>query len=253
MRSNLVLHETLGMTMADAVDRLGIRPLCFGAAWKVLDLLVESAFSQAGHQPRGRRWLISDKVSLARTGTGSAQPLSSDADVWERLGMAYANTEQVRHSLVHRRASVGSDGAITGVDERNRSLRPLTAEEQEDFCRASLLAAGVVTSGKFDPRVRNRLVWHLDRLASVTNLLTVGAYDPAASVPRIEVEVDPEGIDLSMLKGRLRDRFPNSPEIDLILVFSGTEQRAIVYLEDAPDGVVQLDPESLPDWAPTIP
>ena len=48
---NVVLHETVGMTLDEAVDRLGIRPLCLGAAWKITDLLVEQALAASGVSP----------------------------------------------------------------------------------------------------------------------------------------------------------------------------------------------------------
>lgn len=51
MSWNMVVHDTIGLTVEGAVDQLGIRPLCFGAAWKITDLLLEHALSASGlHQ-----------------------------------------------------------------------------------------------------------------------------------------------------------------------------------------------------------
>ena len=43
------------------VKQLGIVPLAFGAAWKVIDLLVEYGLAAAGLAPgRGTRWTITE-------------------------------------------------------------------------------------------------------------------------------------------------------------------------------------------------
>ena len=53
------LSETAGATPASCVDLLGIRPLLTGAAWKVLDLLLEAALDLAGQTPdQNRGWSI---------------------------------------------------------------------------------------------------------------------------------------------------------------------------------------------------
>jgi hypothetical protein len=45
-------QSTVGMTVREAVERLGIRPLCFGAAWKVVDLLMEHSLAAAAPTPQ---------------------------------------------------------------------------------------------------------------------------------------------------------------------------------------------------------
>src|SRR4051794_29658913 len=61
MGVNIRLTDTLGPTPKSCVDLLQIRPLLTGAAWKVVDLLVEYALDEAGYRPsRGRRWSIQE-------------------------------------------------------------------------------------------------------------------------------------------------------------------------------------------------
>src|SRR5713226_3422130 len=61
----MTLTETLGPTPVGCVDLLKIRPLLFGAAWKVLDLLLEEAFVQVGVKPSlSRGFSIEQKRTL---------------------------------------------------------------------------------------------------------------------------------------------------------------------------------------------
>jgi hypothetical protein len=93
-----------------------LRPLAFGAAWKVLDLLLELASSNAG-TTAGGRLTIAKKERLARQGHGDLAPLTADRTLWRTLTSTYAVTTQARHSLVHRRAEVDQvTGSLTGRD-----------------------------------------------------------------------------------------------------------------------------------------
>jgi len=252
MSLHVMVHETLGMTMDQAVERLGIRPLCFGAAWKIVDLMLERALREAGLQPKhGARWTIAEKVSRARGGAGSANPLSADHDVWVRLLAAYTETEEIRHSLVHRRAQIGAQGEVAGEDRNKQPLRPMTASELEEFCRAAQLAVDALQHGLDGPRGRNRLLWHLDQLANVTGLPAVGAHEPSQTIPRIGVATDGAAdVDWPTIKERLRSTFPQAPEIDVLLELpAGT---FLVRLEDAPDTAERFEPASPPAWSTAI-
>lgn len=59
------ITDYAGMSPAECVDRLKIRPLLVGVAWKVLDLLLENALAISGQVPprNERRWRITDKVT----------------------------------------------------------------------------------------------------------------------------------------------------------------------------------------------
>lgn len=90
-----------------------LRPLAFGAAWKVLDLLIELALSQAGIAVG--TVTIAEKVEHARNAAGQCPPLTGDTVLWRALRATYAGTEEVRHSLVHRTAEVDrASGELTG-------------------------------------------------------------------------------------------------------------------------------------------
>jgi hypothetical protein len=75
-----------------AIDDLGdaarhalidqLRPLCFGAAWKVLDLFFELALHSDGLSPKQPgKWTIAEKQGLVCKGHGQCNPLSHNADI----------------------------------------------------------------------------------------------------------------------------------------------------------------------------
>jgi hypothetical protein len=59
--------------------------LAFGAAWKVLDLLLELAYANAGTTAASGRLTIAKKESLARQGHGTLAPLTTDRTLWRTL------------------------------------------------------------------------------------------------------------------------------------------------------------------------
>ncbi|HEV2058432.1 MAG TPA: hypothetical protein VGR11_03680 [Solirubrobacteraceae bacterium] len=159
---------------------------------------------------------------------------------------AYVALEQVRHSLVHRRATLGPAGEIVGVDRNGVPLVPLRPAEQEDFCRAVQRAVNALTSGAMNARGRNALLWHLDRIGNVTGLASAGAYEPQDRVPRIELRLDlAQDVDWPKIKAKLSKSFGS--EVDIVLV-TATGDRLFAHLEDAPDEEARLDLGDPPPW-----
>lgn len=115
-----------GHNPAECVDALGIRPLLVGAAWKVLDLLLEEALDQDGHiaPTRSGSWAIEEKRKKAVSHV--SQPAGFDAQDWSLLMDCYVRTVELRHSLTHRKAYTDpATGDLIGVDSRNQPLKPL--------------------------------------------------------------------------------------------------------------------------------
>lgn len=135
-----VVREYAGGVQDVYID---LRPLAFGAAWKVLDLLVELALTQAGVAAAGGSVTITEKVKRARTAVGLCPPLSSDAPVWATLTAVYAATEEVRHSLVHRQAEVDrasvTSPVATGMAGRWRRFRQPARRRSAELCSAQPL------------------------------------------------------------------------------------------------------------------
>ena len=131
-----------------------IAPLVFGAAWKVLDLLVELRLEQLGVSKNAQgRYSIEMKVGEVNNGTVSASapfdnPEGTLCTLWEQVLKCYAVTKELRHSLVHRQLKVDpSTGAISGTPGPTGVSPTLTPHELEAFCRVSEGVAEAVISG----------------------------------------------------------------------------------------------------------
>lgn len=189
-KAAMTFNATIGPTPGGCVKLLAIRPLLVGAAWKVVDLLFEHALADVGLTPdMPRGWSIKRKVSHAAA--GDAQPTQFVAATWSALTKTYAETAELRHSLVHRRAHIDAMDALVGVDDAGAPLRPLSADEQEALARAALRSAEIVTSPTADERTAPDLDRQLNLLAGVHGeaLPMVTMTD---SLPEITAILDPD-------------------------------------------------------------
>jgi hypothetical protein len=241
----------LGTTPDSAVALLGIQPLALGASWKALDILLEYALAAAGHAPQhARRWTISEKVAKARQGLGHAEPLTNDKPVWRALLNVYTETEQVRHSLVHRRVTKRQDGALIGSNAQGSPLPALTLAEQEACCSVVQRAVEAVIHGSLSRRERSDLAWNLDRLSSVHRQAMIGGHELTA-VRRFTVNVSAERgrfeIDGTHLKQRLAQ--PNSGQLTEVHFQAGADGGLVADLDEIPDGQHSVSLTAPPNWA----
>jgi len=253
MHVSIGVGETLGFTPEGCVDRLALRPLLVGTAWKVLDLLLEEALAQADvPHDRGAEYTITLKQQRARS--GGSRPSQFNPTAWSVLMSAYAETVELRHSLVHRQAHTTPSGDLVGVDRDGQPLRPLTAAEQEAFARTALTAAGVVLSTGRDPRNEARLLRHLADLAGLHQQQLDATTIPAI-IPEITIVVDPDPADstrhlVNMPAVRAWMPFPTVGDFADVIVaprdHPGQELRG--RLEDAPPEAVTIDFDAPPTW-----
>lgn len=252
--AGISVNETLGATPEGCVERLALRPLLVGAAWKVLDLLLEEALDQAGVAPDLRRgFSIKSKQGHARS--ASARPAQIATSVWAPLMGAYDATVEIRHSLVHRRAHTDATGALVGVDGAGQPLRPMQPVEQEAFARAALAAADQVLMPSVDARSEARLLSHLADLAGLHGLLVAAGAAIPSVLPELTVIVEPDPANpgqylLDVPDVRARNPFRASTDIaDLIVIPSDRPGQGLRgRLEDAPDVVSAIDPDAPPLW-----
>jgi len=242
----------LGPTSKKCVEMLALRPLLTGAAWKVLDLLVEAALDQAGAIPDQRRgWSINEKVKQARVGIVKPNFFSDSS--WAALLATYVNTAQLRHSLVHRTVHIDSNNSLVGLDKNGKALRPLTADEQDAFARTALRAASLAVSTSANSRMENDLLRHLHDLRKV-HRIPLPSVPPGDQIREIRVLVDPAPnapnqflLDLPAVKAKLA---PNRiTEADLVIVpRNRPDQELRGRWEDAPNDRMHIDPEHPPHW-----
>jgi len=168
-----------------AVDALKdeLAPLMFGAAWKVLDLLLEFALNRAGLAPARNDWSIAEKQQHALSGRGDRAVLRCSQPVWETLLRIYATTVEHRHCLIHRTAKVDArTGTMEGVDRNQRPLRPLTRGHQFALAKLAALAARGVLNGGIERRAEDHLKYQLDQLAMHTGSPPFGVGGASAPV-----------------------------------------------------------------------
>ena len=147
-----------------------VRPLIFGAAWKVLDQIVELALEQTGvSHDRGNDYTIKLKTQSAAVGRVRAlPPLDRYTAVWERIMLLFAATAELRNSLAHRQLAVDpSSGAISATPRPGQPpATPVTADEQAAFCQLATGTVNAVIAGTISNRQLAQLRWNLDRLGA---------------------------------------------------------------------------------------
>lgn len=253
---HLSSHGAVGPTPAKCVEILQIRPLLVGAAWKVLDLLLEAALNMAGETPtKPNWWRIDEKNTHAKARSRRVRPAPIPVRAWESLLGTYSATIELRHSLTHRTASLDSANALIGVDKNRNPLRPFTPDEQEALGRSALRAAELVCMPQPDGRVRADLTRQLSRLHNVHSTI-LPAVRLSDSLPTVAVLVDPTqgrsgqyALPIPMIRARARVPLPGVKFADLIVRFRdmpGFELRG--RLEEAPHELVLLDPLQPPGW-----
>jgi len=251
VQAQVAMDEIVGATPEACIDLLRIRPLLFGAAWKVLDLLLEEAFSQANEVPDlSRGYSIGEKGRIARSGAG--RPTKISVDVWSAITLTYDATRVLRDSLVHRRVYIDQTGSLVGLDAGGGRLAPLSAAEQEALARMTMRASEVVL-GPVDSREEIDLRYQLtvlERLHKVS--LSPGGLPPR--IPEITVVVDPTNVgadtymlDVQQVIGNYP--FAGNAYADLIVEFRDRPGQVLRgRLEDAPQSIETIDPAQPPSW-----
>lgn len=254
-----MVHVGLTDSGGSAGDRLSaddIRPFFFGAAWKVLDQLIELALEQAGvPHDRRRDYSIMFKVREAAGGRVTpVPPFDVRPDLWSRTIMTYASTHVLRNSLTHRQLIVDpATGDISGVPSPGEPApTPLTVAEQLAFCQVAVGAAQAVIDGKLPTRRADQLSWTLDQLASHHGQPTLGASPAQGMIPVVIVRPtlgpsDELTLDFADIADRARAAVGGVSHYDLEIHLP--DHRVLAGpLEDAPQGRVTFALASPPGW-----
>ena len=233
-----------------------LRPLLFGAAWKVLDLILELALYQGGMRPMNNgKWSITEKQKHATAGAGSGLAVCADVEVWSRVTRLYAATVEARHCLVHRRFLLTSAGDMSEIRNiQGRMCPDITALEQTAFCRLAQSLASLVIRGCLVGRDRLNVIWWLDQLANHHALTVIGGA-PNRVVEVVKVNAVRTGatweVDVQDAQQRASESFPGRRCFDIEVYFPGTGLPPLLgRLEEAPHNAhVVIDPANPPNWA----
>lgn len=177
-RSTIHLSGRISMGGGTAREELrqSLRPLGFGAAYKILDLLIEHVL-----RAKGQRLNFKEKSSaLAKRPASLPVPLDGRADVWDRIAAVYVALQDARHAVTHRRAQVASSGDLEIYANDRLLADTISGAELAAFAAAVHTLAEAVIDGDADPRRMNIVVWHMNTLRRRHRLPTLPAIDPDA-------------------------------------------------------------------------
>lgn len=229
--------------------RDSLLPLFFGAAWKILDLCLELALSNTDIDPdQGNRWSIQRKSQLVLSHSGNLPISNMDEQIWEICGSLYANTEEIRHSLVHRRVRVDpSTYELIAVDSEGISLEAISYQEQWAFCIFAQRIAQVITEGIMSARIKTEIQSQITKLQRIHGFDIQGLNKTTPPIGIADNFPINGQIDIPYYLNRAKNTFPEATYFDLWLYL---EDGRILKgeLESAPEETISIDINDLPDW-----
>ena len=225
-----------------------IRPLVFGAAWKVLDQLVETAI---GH-PTGQHITIANKVANA-TNQPPASPFSQV--LWDRIVTVYNSFAEMRNSIMHRRFWLDIAADVMRGEAKTPSApppAPVTFDEQAAFCRAAQGVAATALSQSLTARSFSQLAWLFDQLNAHHGLgLIGGGQNVEGPIPIVKTRLEQAGdkfvLDGAYIHQEAHAGAPGASAFDLLIELVGGRSLA-GQLEDVPQAMTTIDIDDPPPW-----
>lgn len=242
-------------SVAQAVG--SFRPLGFGAAYKVIDMLVELVMRVNREPcPKGR-WTFVEKQRYVKAGRPVRLPipLQVSRGYWPRVTALYDRFLEPRHVLVHRRATVQPDDTLAPTNRVGVALRTVSKDEQDAFVHLAREMGAAVIVGDAGQRRRNRIAWNLDLLQRHHGQRKLRARMPREAIREIVLDLDPAGprrwkLDGSRVHARLRGQHEAPFDADLIAYATEgsevAEYRAIC--DEVPENQVEFDEAAPPQW-----
>lgn len=250
------VHDSVG---SGAVEILAarFRPLAFGAAYKILDFMVEMTMRLNGEPCPAGRWTFTQKTAFIGRGRRARlpSPLDSTPAFWLRATRLYTAFDEHRHAVVHRRTRIEANGDFTGSDRVGHPLAPVSVVEQDALSRLAAALAVALIEADTSQRQLNRIGWSLDALCRHHGCGLLGATPPPAAIVRVIDDMQPVGpgrwqVDGVKLHAHLRELNlqPIDADVELHAVDSHQEILYQARLDEVPDAVVELDLAALPAW-----
>jgi hypothetical protein len=234
------------------------RPLAFGAAYKIVDFVVEMTMRLNGEPcPRGR-WMFAAKRAFTGRGVPARLPAPLDAAAtshWLRITQLYATFNEYRHAVVHRRTHLEPNGELTGVDQTGAALPPITVTEQDAFSRYATALSEALIEATVNQRRLNAMAWYLDARDSHHGCGVLGATEPGTVIVKVIDDLQPSSsdhwnLDGARLHAHLRGQglHPTDADAELHAADEGHDVIYGAHVEEVPDATVDVDPAALPSW-----
>lgn len=233
--------------------RQSLQPVAFGAAYKIVDMLVEHVLRSGGAS--GRLRFAHKTQSLRARPASLPVPFASHDDLWDRVAKLYTAFQDARHALTHRRAGTGPSGELRVYDERGRQTDVISAFEMTSFAAAALGASELVVASSDNPRRIAELAWHLNQLRTRHGLSPLAGASLGQDLRLLKASLRPlDGGHWQLDVGHLREVIGHQPASavwDLELYCNGARM-FVARWEDVPDHEqaesVEFDGAVLPDW-----
>lgn len=242
---------------ADCINFLRVRPLLFNTAWRVLDLLIETALNTAGRRPQSSaNWPIDDKDQIARRDTEAIRPAQLESSTWSALVETYSRLKTLRHSLIHRTARMRDGHTIVGIDQNGGNLQPFTPEDLDALMRVALRSVEHIRTipGDLDQRAKDDLVGNL-RLLRKFHQVTLPNVALSIRTPTVRVVAGPPDevglyeIPIPKIVEEARAALPEFRQADVLIEFVGHPGLTLSgRLELAPHETISVDPLAPPNW-----
>jgi hypothetical protein len=243
--------------------KLKFVPLMFGAAWKILDLIVEDSLGPLAARPNGRprHWRIEDKATEVLTSSGAIKarkPFTRRQAEWTAAMRMYANTKELRHAVTHRDAGRDANGNldIEVTDNQGDTRRHvMSLDEQLAFCRATRRLIDAILTKQLHARNRDDLAFHLAQ-ARQYSLATFDGRDLCAIREIIvnlpEVAPGVARVDVPAAKAAIKGQ-PEPHVADLVAFVPGLSAPLVGALEKMPAVVREFSIVNPPRWLSHVP
>lgn len=230
---------------AQAIEEFkeGLRSLFFGTTWRLLDGIVELALAQdPALSSRGVPWQAGEKKKLIAQGRGVLNEFSGA--IWRVMTALYINTIDLRNALVHRKAELRPDGALTGYTTAGAPLAPVGAQEQVHLCELAQWLAHAIEQGSLNSREQRRVIALLAAVFTI-HRQSIANPPPLCRVAFVKCSiVEDMQLDLQRVRQRVG---AGQFGIDLqVRTPHGTFLQG--EIDDVPDQTVTIDLDSLPPW-----
>jgi hypothetical protein len=247
--ANIAAHSFVNSRGRDELIR-DLRPLVFGAAWKVLDLAIEYGLNQT--HPKPNRTIAAKATDAAQAAAG---PFLQDQHAWRYVAAVYSRTVEQRHCVVHRSFVFSPAGDMSSmVDRASNPVPDLTVNEQDALCRLAQRVAMVIMANQWTPRERMDLVASLDALVAHHGLPRIGGGAPATLPLLIQIDASQTAlgwvVDTARASQAAQQAFPGRIYFNIMIHFPNAGIAPLVgRLEQAPQGSAEsIDPTSPPNW-----
>jgi hypothetical protein len=259
-RGDITVVITAADSSREVLEQFKLKfvPLMFGAAWKILDLVVEDSLGPLppGRNGRPRNWRIEDKATevLAANGAVKARkPFTRRNPEWMAAMRMYANTKELRHAITHRDAGHDANGNLDIEVTDNQGITQryvMSLDEQLAFCRATRRLINAILTKQLDARDRDDLAFHLAQARQYSQATSDGRDLRAVREIIVNLpEVTPGVVRVDVPTAKAAMNGQPEPHIaDLVAFVPGLSAPLVGALEKMPAVVREFPIGNPPRW-----